>query len=89
MSLCTYIDIETKRSEKNKRGAQSRCNNLVVIVLKMNTWDYGVQQLPPTLYNIIMILLFPLLLAVLWIRIGFKGDPNPAFQVNADPDPWF
>jgi hypothetical protein len=27
----------------------------------------------------------------MWIRIGFNADPNPAFLVNADPDPdpWF
>jgi hypothetical protein len=24
---------------------------------------------------------------VLWIRIGFKADLDPAFYVNADPDP--
>jgi hypothetical protein len=24
---------------------------------------------------------------VLWIPIGFNADPNPAFFVNADPDP--
>ncbi len=24
---------------------------------------------------------------VLWIRIGFDADPDPAFLVNADPDP--
>ncbi len=23
---------------------------------------------------------------VLWIRIGFSADPDPAFFVNADPD---
>jgi hypothetical protein len=23
---------------------------------------------------------------VLWIRSGFKADPDPAFFVNADPD---
>ncbi len=25
---------------------------------------------------------------VLWIRIGFDADPDPAFLVNADPDPY-
>ncbi len=25
--------------------------------------------------------------AMLWIRIGFNADPDPSFQVNADPDP--
>jgi hypothetical protein len=24
---------------------------------------------------------------VLWIRISFYADPNPAFYINADPDP--
>jgi hypothetical protein len=24
---------------------------------------------------------------VLWIRIGFNADSDPAFLVNADPDP--
>jgi hypothetical protein len=24
---------------------------------------------------------------VLWIRTGFNADPDPAFFVNADPDP--
>jgi hypothetical protein len=23
---------------------------------------------------------------VLWIRIGFNADPDPAFYLNADPD---
>jgi hypothetical protein len=23
---------------------------------------------------------------VLWIRIGFKVDPDPAFSLNADPE---
>jgi hypothetical protein len=23
---------------------------------------------------------------VLWIRIGFNADPDPAFSLNADPD---
>jgi hypothetical protein len=27
--------------------------------------------------------------AVLWIRIGSKANPDPAFLVNADPDPGF
>jgi hypothetical protein len=26
-------------------------------------------------------------LAVLWIHTGFNADPNPAFYLNADPDP--
>jgi hypothetical protein len=26
---------------------------------------------------------------VLWIRIGFNADPNPAFNLNADLDPAF
>ncbi len=25
--------------------------------------------------------------AVLWIRIGFSADPDPAFYLNAYPDP--
>jgi hypothetical protein len=25
---------------------------------------------------------------VLWICIGFNADPDPAFEVNADPDPY-
>ncbi len=25
--------------------------------------------------------------AVLWIRIGFNADPDPAFYLNADSDP--
>jgi hypothetical protein len=25
--------------------------------------------------------------AVLWIRIGFRADPDPAFYLNADTDP--
>jgi hypothetical protein len=25
-------------------------------------------------------------LTSVWIRIGFKQDPNPAFYLNADPD---
>ncbi len=24
---------------------------------------------------------------VLWIRIGFNADPDPAFYLNSDPDP--
>jgi hypothetical protein len=24
---------------------------------------------------------------VLWIRIGFTADPDPAFKLNADPGP--
>jgi len=24
---------------------------------------------------------------VLWIRVGFNADPDPAFYLNADPDP--
>ncbi len=24
--------------------------------------------------------------AVIWIRIGFNGAPDPAFYLNADPD---
>jgi hypothetical protein len=24
---------------------------------------------------------------VLWIRIGFNADTDPAFYLNADPDP--
>jgi|LakMenE01Jun11ns_1017448.scaffolds.fasta_scaffold7408114_1 hypothetical protein len=24
---------------------------------------------------------------VLWIRIGFNADPDPAFYLNGDPDP--
>jgi hypothetical protein len=27
----------------------------------------------------------PWMYPVLWIRIGFNGDPDPAFFVNADP----
>ncbi len=27
--------------------------------------------------------------AVLWIRIGFNADPDPAFYIKADPDPGF
>ncbi len=30
-----------------------------------------------------------IVVAVLWIRIGFNADPDPAFFVNADPDPAF
>jgi hypothetical protein len=25
--------------------------------------------------------------AVFWIRIGFNAHPDPAFHLNADPDP--
>ncbi len=25
--------------------------------------------------------------AVLWTRIGFNTDPDPAFYLSADPDP--
>jgi hypothetical protein len=25
--------------------------------------------------------------AVLWIRIGFNGEPDPSFHLKADPDP--
>jgi hypothetical protein len=25
---------------------------------------------------------------VLWIRIGFNANPDPAFYLNADPDLW-
>jgi hypothetical protein len=26
-------------------------------------------------------------MAVLWFRIGFNADPDPAFYLNADPNP--
>jgi hypothetical protein len=32
-------------------------------------------------------LIVPYRTAVLWIRIGFKSDPGPALDLNADPDP--
>jgi hypothetical protein len=28
-------------------------------------------------------------IAVLWIRIGFTGDPDPGFYVSVDLDPGF
>ncbi len=37
-------------------------------------------NLDPELLKMIMVL------ASVWIRIGFKADPDPAFYFNADPD---
>ncbi len=51
--ICT-LTLKRRGGEK-KRRTQSRFNNLVVIVWKINTWDYGVHQLPPTLHSMIII----------------------------------
>jgi hypothetical protein len=38
-------------------------------------------------YTVVLLGEFSPFFAVLWIRIGFSAHPDPAFHLNADPDP--